>query len=158
MDGYHPKRRKDKYNPYRIAKKNGRYFLSFVDGEGVTHNREIDKPLYALFNSFELDDLSYLNEWDRHIEHSELTEASINKRAASASNSVEDTALQNIQNERLHKAMLKLPEIQRRRLALYFFSELTYQRIAEIEGCTIQAIKYSIDAAIRNLEKILKKI
>jgi len=35
MDGYHPKRRKDKYNPYTIKELGGRYFLSFHDGESV---------------------------------------------------------------------------------------------------------------------------
>lgn len=35
MDGNHPKRRKDKYNPYTIVEKGGWYFLSFKDGQAV---------------------------------------------------------------------------------------------------------------------------
>lgn len=64
MDGNHPKRRKDKYNPYSIAEKNGHYFLSFKDGQGVPHDFEIDKPLYELFDTFELDDLSYCSAFE----------------------------------------------------------------------------------------------
>ncbi len=44
----HPKRRKDKYNPYTLSVENGRYYLSFSDGEGVYHNMEIDSALYEL--------------------------------------------------------------------------------------------------------------
>ncbi|MEY8517622.1 sigma factor-like helix-turn-helix DNA-binding protein [Lachnospiraceae bacterium 29-84] len=33
------------------------------------------------------------------------------------------------------KAVSKLPEVQRRRLNLYFFGELTYEQIAKMEGC-----------------------
>ena len=84
MDEHHPKRRKDKYNPYTIKEQSGCYFLSFQDGQGAPHELEITKALYDLFNAFELRDLSYLNEADRHIEHSELTEAALYQRALSA--------------------------------------------------------------------------
>lgn len=66
--GEHPKRRKDKYNPYSISEMDGTYFVSFKDGQGVVNKYEITKELYNAFNSFELEDLSYLNVWDRHIE------------------------------------------------------------------------------------------
>ena len=67
MDGNHPKRRKDKYNPYTIGTtEDGRHWLSFSDGQGNRHHFEISAAVFALFDSFELDDLSYLNEVDRH--------------------------------------------------------------------------------------------
>lgn len=35
MDGNHPKRRKDKYNPYTIGTtEDGRHWLAFTDGQG----------------------------------------------------------------------------------------------------------------------------
>lgn len=82
MDGNHPKRRKDKYNPYTIGTtEDGRHWLTFSDGQGNRHHFEISAAVFALFDSFELDDLSYLNEVDRHYEQSELTEASLYDRA-----------------------------------------------------------------------------
>ena len=33
MEGNHPKRRKDKYNPYTIYEKDGRFYVSFKDGQ-----------------------------------------------------------------------------------------------------------------------------
>ena len=107
-------------------------------------------------NRFELDDLSILNEWDRHYEHSELTEISLHNRAATPPESVEDTVFRNLRYEALHRAIKQLPETQRRRLVLYYFVGLTYAQIAEKEGCTFQAVGKSITAAEKRLKKILE--
>lgn len=153
MDEKHPNRKKDKHNPYTLMIVEGRYYLSFKDGRGVMQNIEIDKVLYELFNRFELEDISYLNRVSRHIEHSELTEASLNDRAFYKTESLEETVSRSIEYELLHKAISKLPETQRRRLLLYFFGEMTYEQIAELEGCTKRAVKFSIDLAIEKLRK-----
>lgn len=157
MIGNHPKRRKDKYNPYKICENNGRYYLSFKDGQGVRHEMEIQKDLFDMLNRFELDDLSILNEWDRHIEHFEQTEQSLNRRACAKAESVEDTVLRNIEYEQLHQAISMLTETQQRRLKLYYFQGLTDKQIAEIEGCSISAVGGSIFAAIENIKKILSR-
>ena len=65
MDDRHPKRRKDKYNPYTLSLVDGKCYLSFKDGQGFPHKLELDVKLYALFDRFELDDLSFLNEQER---------------------------------------------------------------------------------------------
>ncbi len=156
MIGNHPKRRKDKYNPYKICENNGRYYLSFKDGQGVRHNMEIEKELFDVLNRFELDDLSILNEWDRHIEHFEQTEQSLNRRASYKAESVEEVVLRNIEYEELHQAITTLTETQQRRLTLYFFRGLTYKQIAEMENCSISSVGGSISAAIENIKKILK--
>ena len=75
MDDRHPKRRKDKYNPYTLSLVDGKCYLSFKDGQGFPHKLELDVKLYALFDRFELDDLSFLNEQERHLDQTELSEA-----------------------------------------------------------------------------------
>lgn len=87
---------------------------------------------------------------------SELTEATLNDRAFHTPETVEDAVSRNMEYELLHRAIAKLPEIQRRRLLLYFFGELTYEQIAELEGCTKRAVKFSVDIAIEKLKKDLK--
>ena len=156
-----PKRRKDKGNPYQIFTvgihtAHPRYYLSFTNGEGTEQCMEINKTLFDTFDRFELDDLSFLNEVDKHYEHSELTDASLNARAAKAPEPVEEIAMQHLQNERLHKAIATLPEKQRHRLNLYYFGGLTYEQIAEMEGCRHQTVQESICAALKNLKKFLK--
>lgn len=157
MDGYHPKRRKDKYNPYTICEKDGRYYLSFKDGQAVRHEMEIQKDLFDALNQFELDDLSILNKWDRHIEHYEQTELSLNRRACFKVETVEEVVSHRMEQEQLHRAIRALPEIQRRRLTLYYFQGLTYEKIAEMEGCTKRAVKFSVDIAVEKLKKFFEK-
>lgn len=152
-----PKRRKAKDNPYTIffCRETGKYFLSFKDSQGEHHHFEIDKSLYDVFDGFELEDLSVLNEFDNHTEHSELTEGSLNNRAFHKPESVEDAVIHKLQDELLRKAIAELPEMYRRRLRLYYFGRLTYEQIAELEGCTKMPVKRSIDRAIDEVRKKL---
>lgn len=166
MGGYHPnnidprpKRRKARDNPYTIftiGLKTGhpRYFLSFKDVNGTHHRMEIDRELFEALDQFELDDISFMNEVDRHYEQSEQTEASLTRRAIRVPDTVEETVQQLMDAEALHRAIAQLPETQRRRLVLYYFGNFTYEQIAEMEGCTKRAIKFSVDIAIEKLKEV----
>ena len=156
MDEKRPKRRKDKYNPYTLTVTEDKHFLSFRDGQGVLQEITINRELFELLDRFELDDLSFLNEVDRHYEHSELTEISLYNRATALPESVEDAVLRNLQYEALYNAIRKLPEAQRRRLILYYFGGLTYAQIADMEGCKYQTVQESIYAALKKLKNFLK--
>ena len=158
MEGKRTKRRKDKYNLYTIFEKDGQYYVSFKDGQGVSHKLEISKVLYDTFDSFELSDLVYLNVVDRHIEQSEVWEVTLNVRAVQKPEGIEEVVLKKIQIEALHTAMKTLPEMQRRRMQLYYFEGMTYEQIAKKEGCTKMPVKRSIEAAVERLKKELKKI
>ena len=77
-------------------------------------------------------------------------------RAANQPETVEESALRHIQSESLHEAIDRLPAVQKRRLQLYYFSNLTYEQIAEKEKCSKVAVKYAIDKAIKALQHFLK--
>ena len=167
MDGKHPKnvdprpkRRRDRDNPYTIFTTDANtatphYYLAFTDGSGAKQRVEIDEALFDAFDSFELDDVSFMNEVDRHYEQSEQTEQSLSRRAAQPQKSVEDAVFQRAEADKLYQAIAKLPEKQRRRLVLYYFEGLTYQQIAEMEGCKYQTVQDAIYAALKNLKKFL---
>lgn len=155
-----PKRRHDKDNPYWIYSigldsDEPHYFVTFMDNQKVKHCMEIDKKLFDEFNKFELEDLSFLNVVDNHYERSELTETSLNRRAFKPREAMDDTVLRKIEYEDLHKAVGRLPEVQRRRLILYYFEGLTYQQIAELESCKRQAVCESVAAALKKLKNFL---
>lgn len=57
-------------------------------------------------------------------------------------------------NARLHKAVGKLTEVQRRRLSLYYFEGLTYSQIAKLEGVSHRAVIYSIEQALKQLKTL----
>ena len=158
-----PKRRKARDNPYEIftvgvQTSHPRFFVHFIDSVGELQCLEISRSIYAALNRFELDDLSFLNEVDNHYEHSKLTENALHQRATRRQQSVEETVMAHIRSEILRKAIAALPEIQRRRLVLYYFGDYTYRQIGETEGCSKVAVKRSIDKAILALRKILKKL
>ena len=151
-----PKRRRDEENPYEIYTAgintdHPRYFLAFTDGSKKRW-MEIDKTLFDAFNEFELDDLSFFNEVDRHYEKSEVTEATLNRRAAKPQESVEETVSQRMEVDKLHQAIAHLPEKQRRRLVLYYFGEFTYEQIADMRGGKHPAVVKSIPSALKKLK------
>lgn len=155
-----PKRRKDTDNPYMIFTRgihtdHPQYYLFFEDVTGTPHCMEISKELFDSLDRFELEDLSYMNEVDRHYEQSEQTEASLNKRAMKKQDSIEEEVQQRMEIQALHAAISNLPETQRRRLVLHYFGEFTYEQIARMEGCTKRAVKFSVDLAIKKMKKIL---
>lgn len=149
-----PKRRKDKDNPYTIYSigretDHPKYFARFTDGEGIDHCQEISKELFDLMNEFELDDLSHLNEVDRHYGMESITDTI-------DPNTPEDSFMEELGKEYTQACLSELPEIQQRRIRLYFFERHTYQQIADMEGCTKRAVKFTIDRAVEVLRKKLK--
>lgn len=154
MDGTHPNRKKDKLNPYTLSIENNNYYISFTDGQGVFHKQEISMELYAAFNGFELEDISWINESSRHLTEADTGEELLGHRIADSSEPVEDHVYRRIMYQELHKAIAQLPEIQSRRVLLYYFGGYTYEQIAQMENCTKRAVKFSVDAALKNLREI----
>ena len=134
MKGKHPKRRKSKDNPYSICEVDGRYFLSFKDGKGDLQEFEITKTLYDIFNRFELDDLVYLNVWDRHIEHSEVWDNTLYERAVEEPISVEDMIIRKLEYEAVSKAIATLPEKQKKKIAFTLFKRHDFSRNCRSRG------------------------
>ena len=155
-----PKRRKDKYNPYKIFTigidtAHPRYFVS-IKSSGETF--EISEDIFYLLNQFELEDLSYLNKKERHHEFSVLTDEGFHLRQSNSPPMLEDIIQQRLDTQRLHIAIQKLHFTQRKRLIMYYFDDYTLQQIATKEGCSKVAIKHSINVAIKNLRKILETL
>lgn len=154
-----PKRRKDRYNTYKFKKiDNGeKYTVEFETYQKNNISLEISKEIYSVFNTFELIDLSIMNEFDRHIEHSELNDNTLNKRMFNVEENVENIVITNIENQKLYKAINSLPPKQKYRIEKYYFDNLTQQEIATIENCSIRAIQYSMKNALKNLKNFLNK-
>lgn len=153
MDGNHPNRKKDKLNPYTLSIENGNYYIAFTDGQGIFHRLEISMELYSAFNNFELEDISRINEASRHLTEVDAGEEPLCYRIADPSEPLEDHVYRRIMYQELHEAIAQLPEIQRRRVLLYYFGGYTYEQIAQMEGCTKRAVKFSVDAAVRKLKE-----
>jgi len=84
-----------------------------------------------------------------------MTEATLSRRAAKPQESVEEIVSQQMERDKLHRAIAQLPEKQRRRLVLYYFGEFTYEQIADMEGCKHPAVMKSISSALKKLKNFL---
>lgn len=153
-----PKRRKDKYNPYTLHKENERYYVSFIDSNNKFQKIEISQEVFESFNKFELEDISQMNEYDRHLEHSEVDENTLYQKSVSSEQPLEEYFDKAQDAENLHMAISKLPEVQKRRLNKYYFEEKTFDEIALEEGCSYQCVQRSVYRAVEKIKNILKKL
>lgn len=153
-----PKRRKDKYNPYTLCSEKGRYYISFVDVNNNFQEISVSQKVFESFNKFELEDISQMNEYDRHLEHSEVDENTLYQKSVSSEQPLEEyfDKVQDVEN--LHIAISKLPEVQKRRLNKYYFEEKTFDKIALEEGCTYQCVQRSVYRAVEKIKNILKNL
>lgn len=151
-----PKRRKYKDNPYTLNydEKTDTYSVSLKNNINVV-SINVNKEIYEAFNTFELDDLSEMNEFDNHIEHLEIDENSLYNRGFIKKGDILEQVLKKINMEKLYNEINKLPLIQRKRLKMYYFENLNIYEIAIIEKCSYQAIDKSIKLALKELNKNL---
>lgn len=153
-----PKRRKDKYNPYTLCSEKGRYYISFVDVNNNFQEIAVSQKVFESFNKFKLEDISQMNEYDRHLEHSEVDENTLYQKSVSSEQPLEEYFDKAQDAENLHMAISKLPEVQKRRLNKYYFEEKTFDEIALEEGCTYQCVQRSVYRAVEKIKNILKKL
>jgi len=143
-----PIRNKSKDNPYTLGYDENKktYIVEFIDNQRVIHKVEVSNKVYEAFDKFELEDVSQIHKYQRHIEYSEVYEDTINTRALNKAPSVDEIVEKKILNE-------ELTEIQKNRLKKYYFEDMTYEEIAKEENCSKVAVKYSIDIAIQKISK-----
>lgn len=149
----------DNTNPYsiRMEETDGltHYYAAFTDGQGIFREVEISCEVYQQFCSFVKRERNLRRSDERHLEQSELTEETLCRRAVHNPKPIEEALSDKIRKEQIEQVIAELPEIQRRRLQLYFEYGLTYEQIGQMEGCSKMPVKRSIDRA---LEKIRGKI
>lgn len=153
-----PKRRKADDNPYELSysEEKGTYIVTFKDGLGVEHNVDITDAIYYALSTFELEDISQMHKYERHIEHYEIPEYALNKKILNKELGIEEKVISNEENRQLKNAIKKLSKKQQRRVKMYFFEEASVTQIAEKEKCTHQAVSSGIRKALKDLKKFLK--
>lgn len=132
------------------------YFIIYENQE-LCITDEVSKIEYDAFQSFKSMQLREQNIYDRYIEHFELSEESLYQRSSKGQINIVDELYKKHLHKCLYDAVLRLPEVQRRRLTLRYIEGQTLAQIAQKEGCSIPAVKGSIDLAIKDLKKKLNK-
>ena len=157
MDANRPKRRKSKDNPYTIFEEQGKLYVTFKDGQGIKQKIEVNNDIFNFFDDSELHDVRELNEFDRHIEHSEQSENTLHKKILSKDVHFEDIMISKMRNGQLKKMLFCLTPLQRERVILFYWERFSCPEIAEMQGCTKQAVSLSIRRARKKLKKEILK-
>ena len=157
MDANRSKRRKSKDNPYTIFDEEGKLYVTFKDGKGIKHKIEVNNDIFNFFDDSELHDVRELNEFDRHIEHSEQSENTLHKKILSKDVHLEDIMISKMRNGQLKKMLFCLTPLQRERVILFYWERFSCPEIAEMQGCTKQAVSLSIRRARKKLKKEILK-
>ena len=154
----HSKRNKSKDNPYTLGYDENKkiYIVEFKDSKKFKQRIEINKEIYEAFDKFELEDISQIHKERKHIEHSEVFDYTLYKRAIKKEKRVDEVVEEKLLNETLKDAINKLTDVQKRRIKMYYFEDMTLNQIAQLEKCSIISVKESIDTAIKKLQKNLK--
>ncbi len=140
------------------GKNKDKYFVSFTDGDGEFQRVEINLDSYSALFELNKRDRNLTRSDERNIEYSELTDETLIRRAFEKPKGIEEILLEKEMKKLFWQAIGELPEIQRKRLLLYYDYGFTLKEIAIMENCSIPAIKYSIDIAKKKLEQKIKKL
>ncbi len=139
------------------GKNKEKYFVSFTDGDGEFHRVEINLDIYSALFELNKTDRNLTRSDERNLEHSEITERNLNKRSFEKPKGIEEIILEKEMKTLFWEAIGELPDIQRKRLLLYYEYGFSLKEIAVMEKCSIRAIQYSIEIAKKKLEEKIKK-
>ena len=82
----------------------------------------------------------------------------LHKRKFIKEKTVQEIVEDNISYEELRNAINTLSDIQKRRIKMYYFEDMTLDEIAKLENTTHQAISKSNKNALKKLNMELKKM
>lgn len=131
--------------------------IVFKDGNGKSRIIRVNETLRNEYKRRKSEENSQNIKFSRYIEHSELTDISLNKRSINKEISLEEQVISNLESERIIKEIWKLPTPQNRRVYMYIVDEFSYTKIAKVENRSIPTVKESIDRGLEKLRKNLKK-
>lgn len=150
--------RKIEIDGYEILEENGKFIKAiFKDPNGKEISIDLQEDLQKEFIIRRREEFREENEKRRHIDNYLREDYLFEIRTSEESYSIEDLIIDETEKNHIIQEIWKLPQIQARRVFMHLINEYTLTKIAEIEGVTLSAIKYSVDYGIKNLRKNLKK-
>lgn len=128
--------------------------LKVTDIDGTTTYIEININIYNDYQRSIWREEYQDKKSDKEIRYDGLNEKLIPSELHSPSS--EELYLKKLKYEVLYKAIEQLPKIQKRRLVLRYFHDLTFKEISMIENAKITSVQSSINAALEKLKKLSK--
>ncbi|MCY1714860.1 RNA polymerase sigma factor [Caproiciproducens galactitolivorans] len=118
---------------------------------------EVSTPVKELLEQSDRQIRSQRRQDRRHLDFAVRTDESFSDFLLPAYEDTADLLIRMERDAKLHEAIGKLTEVQRRRLRLYYFKGFSYSRIARLEGVSCQTVVGTIEQALRRLQKLCRK-
>ena len=149
-----PSKRAD--NQYTLVKtKEHLFFALFKDGEGKEQESQITEAVYLELLKQTREDDARLRWERRHVDYS-VDAATLAKKPINVhSRIVEDTGIAAMLVDESSPVRRVVTALQWRRLQLHYCLGLTFEEIAEMDGCTRMAINDSLTKAMKKIQKFL---
>ena len=123
------------------------FFMSFKDENGILRKTEVSYEVAkAMCVEFFRVERNMTRNDERHIDYWKNVEFKSSRKVY-----CQDLEMKLIDKMELEQAIQSLPELQKRRLLLYYFQRLTYKEIAEMENRDVRAIWESVLGAKKML-------
>lgn len=152
----------DNTNPYTLHEEVvagfTHYYVSFVGVTGDVQETEVSRIVYLEFLRFVRRERTLRRRDERHMEQSRLPPEILFEQTLKQPKSVEESVFDRLRDGEMREILATLSKVQRRRLLLYHEYGLTYEKVAEIEGCTKMAVKFSVDLAEQKIRAKIKKL
>ena len=136
--------------------KDDKYYISFIDSAKKQCKIEIDKEIFNTYMKSKKAYVKIKNETSRFLEHFELTDEDIYKRAKVKSKDAEEILIDNIEKQKMEQAKEKLTDTQIRRIELHIIDEVTIRDLAKLENVRKNQIEKSIKLGIKKLKKFFE--
>ena len=119
---------------------------------------EIPDEVAEVFADFERAEHRYLEKVRYHKAFYSLDEGNgIEKDIVFVSQSPDELYEKKLSQAELYAAISQLSETQAKRIYAHYFQNMSYSEIAIIEGVHESSVRESISAALKKMEKFLKK-
>lgn len=137
-----------KIDGYELFARNEAYYVRFSDSNHAIQEAKVTKNQFVAFLKSVARAKKEKNEQDRHIEQSELTEATLQRRMTNKPLPLDERLIAEMEKERLRQAIKKLSKLSQERIYLYYFEKKTLEEIASKEGVDPSAVWRSIQRAL----------
>lgn len=137
-----------------IEDEGGTHYLVTIANAAGAAEVEVSRAVYDLIDDMQREHWRLERRESRHSWHIEdMRESDLphEKHVATP----EQLAVWRVDDEALGRALMGLPEVQRRRFLLHHLEGLPVKTVARLEGCSDRAVKYSLALARKNLREAL---
>lgn len=131
-------------------------YLVTIACNGVATEIEVAKIVYDALDEMQREHWRLERRESRHTRHIEMMTERDLPRTAYAKDP-EQLLIEQVEATEIKTALRSIPILQQRRFLLRHLIGLTIKQIAEIEGCSDRAVKYSLVLARENLRNLLSE-